>query len=830
MHHEIFLRAEAKVACGASTVVIGIRGTGMIRRVSLVDLKLALRLLVKHRGLTLVGGLGIAVAVTIGAAFFGIVTGVFESTLPFESGERIVAIEVVDAEAGGPERRMLHDLAFWRDEVRSIEELGAWRPIRRNMSVPDGGVQPVDGAQMTASGFRLAGVAPVLGRTLTEGDEAASAAPVAVIGHDLWQARLEGHPDVVGREIRLGATVHTVVGVMPEGFGFPVSHGLWVPLRASGQEWGPLEGPEIRVFGRLAPGATLENAQTELTTIGQRMGAALPATHEGLRPRAMPYPLEFFGNPARFAFQAMQNLIILLLIVICVNVAVLVYARTASRVGEIAVRSALGASRGRIVTQLFAEALVLALAAGAIGLVAADMVLGWADGFARESGLFPFWIDLGVSPGAIVYVAGLALLAAAIIGIVPALKVTGRHLGAGLRDLGGAAELRLGRTWTALIVAQVAIAVAVLPSAGYNAWNHIRYGFDPPEFAADEFLAAQLGFDQETFGDGGPDEPDAELALRFGERLGELVRRLEMETAVAGVTFASFTIGDELPATVEVGGAPLSESDRGHRVRFNHVCVGYFGTFETPILAGRAFQSGDLAGAANAVVVNRTFVEQVLGGGNAVGLRIRYTDRHSRASGLPYGVGDGQAGWYEIVGIVGDDLVTGVEPGESEIRVYHPVSHGQAREAALAVRVRGGPPADFAPRLREIAAAVDPALHVARLQPLDEVLRQMHRLLRGIALAIGAVTLSVVLLSAAGIHAMMSFTVARRRREIGIRAARGGVHDARRPARHAGARPAGPARRAHGGAESGTVGAGDRRTSAGDRRETMGVVLTLVEG
>lgn len=272
---------------------------------------------------------------------------------------------------------------------------------------------------MTASGFTLARVPPRLGRWLLEADERPGAPPVIVIGHDAWHARFGGDPEIVGKEIRLGTTVHTIVGVMPEGFGFPLNHQYWTPLKVEAAAYDPREGPELYVFGRLAPGVTMEQAQAELTAVGRRAAAAYPETHARIRPMVMPYThsLTDIQGASLAEFGAMQFTMTLLLLIVAVNVAVLFYARTATRRGEIAVRSALGASRGRVVAQLFIEALVLSLGSAALGLLIAQVGIDLGYGIMEtEMGGTPFWADHRLQPTTVAFTVGLAVLTAVLVG------------------------------------------------------------------------------------------------------------------------------------------------------------------------------------------------------------------------------------------------------------------------------------------------------------------------------------------------------------------------------------------------------------------------------
>ena len=250
----------------------------------------------------------------------------------------------------------------------------------RNLATEDGRVEPVRGAEITANAFGLLGTAPLLGRTLTEQDERPAEPPVVVISHTLWKTRFASDPQVLGRTVKLGTATATIVGVMPEGFGFPVSERIWTPLRVDGSVLAPRTGPAVSVFGRLAPGASIDEAQAELDVDrSAHVAASNPETHKHLRPRVTPYakPLAEGGEAliVRNILYVVNGIFLMLLAVVCTNVATLVFARTATRGWEITVRTALGASRGRIISQLFIEALVLAGVAAMVGLVVAKFAL-----------------------------------------------------------------------------------------------------------------------------------------------------------------------------------------------------------------------------------------------------------------------------------------------------------------------------------------------------------------------------------------------------------------------------------------------------------------------
>ncbi|HWI20841.1 MAG TPA: ABC transporter permease, partial [Vicinamibacterales bacterium] len=339
---------------------------------SRMDFTLGARMLAKYPGMSLIGGVGQAVGVAIGAAFFAFFYSFIYATLPVEDGERIVALENWDLERNNEMRQSMHDLVTWRREMKTVGEIGAFRTIARNVTSSGGSVEAVRVAQITADGFNITRVAPVIGRSIVATDEGAGAQPIVVIGYDVWHSRFGGDVSVLGRELRLGNVVHTVVGVMPEGHAFPVNHSYWIPLSPDGA-LGPREGPDVFIFGRLRDGASMEQAQAELAALGAQAASASPLTHARLQPRVMPYAhpiLDIQGINTR-DFLAVQSLISLLALIVAINVGVLIYARTATRQREIAVRTALGASRRRVVGQLFIEALVLSAAASAAGIALA---------------------------------------------------------------------------------------------------------------------------------------------------------------------------------------------------------------------------------------------------------------------------------------------------------------------------------------------------------------------------------------------------------------------------------------------------------------------------
>jgi predicted permease len=800
--HELTSRLSTRSGWGVAAFVVAAclnalaAGLGERRRdrrwrfgasFSSLDVILAWRMMLRYPGLSIVSVLGIAVGIAIASGAFAIASTMTNPTVPLDEGDQVVSLVMWDASISNRESRLIHDFESWRS-MTTVNDLSITRTLQRNLIVEGRAPEIVTLAEISPAAFRVARVAALRGRFLLPADEAPGAPDVLVIGYDEWVRRFDSDPGIIGRSVQLGSTTYAIVGVMPEGFVFPLYHGYWIPWRIEVSAYEPRSGPSVNVFGRLAPGVAIESAQAELSAIGERMAAAAPDTHQHLRPRVLPYPYAYndMDDPENaLVMQAMQVAIVLMLVVVCVNVAILVYARTATRQGEIAVRGALGASRRRIVAQLFVEALLVAGVAAAIGVGLGAVALQQLQGqmLLVAGRVLPFWMSLQLSPTGALYIVGLTLLAAAIIGVVPALKATGRQVHTGLQTLspGSGSRMQMGRVWTMLIVAQVALTVALLPAAMFFSWTALRFRTSDPGFASREFLTAQLLADRATEAPG--DAGERAFTRRLATAHAELDRRMREESRVSDVTFSMAGVGYERAMVLEIEGreAPpdavdyniVEGSKRGHVVRFNRVAVNFFEAYDVPVLMGRTFMASDTETGmvTPAVLVNRALVDMAFGGANPLGARIRYVGRSREANTRDVELDR----WYEVVGVVPDfpTLEFGLVDAERESKVYHAAAFGDVYPAELAVRVRGGDPMTLAGTFRDLSVAIDPNLQLRDIATAEIELRREQGFMRLIGAAVIIVMLAVLGLSSAGMYALMSFTVSRRRREIGIRAALG---------------------------------------------------------
>ena len=702
--------------------------------ISTAELRLAVRLLRRQPVVTLTTVLALAVGIGMATTGFTLLDSVLFSRLPYPNGDRWVLVEVHTEPEAQRSSLDAERFRFFVERATTFEHLGAFRDNEVNLQLPSGETVPVPGALVTPSSIAVFPHAPILGRMLNASDGAQGAAPVALLRESLWRRHFSADPKAVGSLAEMSGMRRTIVGIMPDDFKFPNSGEVWLPLSDKGGA-----GAERRsTFGVLRAADGLGAADAELSALSKQFEAAAPAA-----PRLRVGVLRFTDALSRgleLLTGVLVGALVLVLLVIAANIANLVLARTLSRSRELAVSTALGATRGRLVSQIFSEVLLLGVVAAVIGLTASQAVLIW---FRATMTDMPFWVDFNASPRTILFVVGATLLSAAVGGVVPALKATRRDmaatLAAGARGTSGA----FGWASGVMIAVQVALSIALLNGALLMARGVAGYMSPTLPVQAAEVLTARVWTEAST-----PAAVTDALGALPGVIAAGASSSLPGLSPPAVMTEVQ-PVGDEVPMTARP--APIV-SVRGR----------FFESLGATERAGRLFGPADFAdNAAPVAIVNEPFVRKFLGGRNPIGRRLRALNPEGGTAPEP---------WREIVGVVPE---LGLSAGDETMAAgyYVPMN---AEEEVFEVALRtSGDSRRLAGPLRRALTAVDPTIQIRDVVPLPEVGKEDRAVFAGIGTALAALGGMALLLSVIGTYAILSLTVTRRTREIGIRSALG---------------------------------------------------------
>ncbi|MGD8328676.1 MAG: ABC transporter permease [Acidobacteriota bacterium] len=730
------------------------------------DARFAVRLAGKTPWMTAtcVFALGAAMAVAIGG--FSLLWSVYFAELPFEEAARIVAVRDLTQPDPDDVPPRLAVFREWQRRAASFDVLAA--AYMRSWDVADGqgGLARYRVATMTASAFEVVRVPPLLGRVLDPADQQAGAPAVVVISHRVWSGLLGADAAAVGKVLEIDGVQREVVGVMPEGFRFPMSEDFWVPLNTDPAAIGRVEPRWIRVFGRLAEGVSREQAAAELDAmraawaeenpddvdVRDRLTTVIPYIQADAEPGAA--TTLFIGG---FVF------IVLVLAVACASVGNLLLARSAARSGEIAVRAALGASRLRLISQLFTEALLMTAAGAAFGIAAAHMSLRWFDLYVPLE-MTPFWIDFGINPAAAVFAVLAALGAAVLAGVVPAVKATGVAMPEMLKDRPGTASgVRFGAISGSLTVIEVTLSVAFIAAAALVAQSLLVAIGVNDELPTGEILVAQTAMAREAaFAPSGAiTVPEGEIEAARWPLLQEQIRAAA--AAIPGARTAFLT--DRMPgdqhfeARIELENETLGAPTVGARVPVAVVSPQMFEAFDATLLAGRNFGPADTLESEPVAIVNAAFARRFFLDRNPVGERFR-----RRSSGT------GTAPWVRIVGVASN---LRMKPGAEQTAGYYvPFTQDRSNGFMLALRVVGEPLA-FSAAVRDAVKGVDPRIDVSGFQTHEQRGHDNLVAFQMMGLMFGALGGTAFFLSLASLYAIMAFSVTQRMREIGIRLALG---------------------------------------------------------